>query len=233
MQTVVLSILILGCLSTFIKLSFAKPWGVGAWTAAAAVATGLAGRWAATQSKTQIADFLSNPVMMADVAVLLTVEVSIMVAFCLQRVQTAADPPNHHPFQGMKQIARILVESYPGSLLFIAMFCLLSALMFRMTGVSFTRISWTVGAALAALVPTAVWGVRKLFPQQEQRLELLFILNIAIAVLSVVATVNGRTAVEGTGAVDWLSLSALLALVLTLALLGWGIRKIRSKKLTH
>lgn len=232
MQTVVLSILILGCLICILKLSFAKPWWVVAWSVVMAIGTGLSGQLAATQSKTQIADFLSNPAMMADMAVLLTVEISIMVAFCIQQIQCPSEH-NNHRFQVFKQVFRIFVEGYPGALLFVAVFCLLTLMMFRLTGVSFTRISWTVGAALAVMLPTAVWVIRKLSPKREQRLELLFFLNMAVAALGIVATVNGRTAVEGTDTVDWPNLLALVAIVAATAALGWMARSFFTKRSKH
>lgn len=227
MQTVVLSILLLGCLSAFLKLSFARPWHLWLWTAAASVGTGLAGHWASTQSKTQIADFLSNPTLMADVAVLLTLEVSLMVAFCLKRIQSTTDRRESGGRETVKRVAMFFVEMYPGIILFVAIFCMLTALMFQLTGVSFSRISWMSGAALAAIIPILAWSMRRLFSKPEQRLELLFFINLTIAALGIVSTVNGRTAVESAAHVDWTNLLAIVVLTIAMAAIGWGIRYVR------
>ena len=73
------------------------------------------------------------------------------------------------------------------------------------------------------------YGLEYLLPEQELRLELLFLLNVLIAILGVIATVNGRTAVASVGNVDLNSLLAVIALFLFFALIGFVWSRRRSK----
>lgn len=75
------------------------------------------------------------------------------------------------------------------------------------------------------------------FAEKEVRLELLFLCNALVAILGVVATVNGTTAVSASGDVDWFASLALLLLMLLGGLAGYVFRHLYrsmcSSKLTE
>ena len=100
--------------------------------------------------------------------------------------------------------------------------------LFAFPGVSFALISWCMAAAVLVLLPLAVWGVRKLIPEKEIRLELLFLSNALTAALGIIATVNGTTASESVDSVDYLATAAVLALVLVGAALGFLLYRLRA-----
>lgn len=52
------------------------------------------------------------------------------------------------------------------------------------------------------------------FAREGSPIELLFLCNALVAILGVVATVNGTTAVSASGDVDWFASLALLLLML-------------------
>ena len=81
---------------------------------------------------------------------------------------------------------------------------------------------------MLVLLPLAVWGVRKLIPEKEIRLELLFLSNALTAALGIIATVNGTTASESVDSVDYLATAAVLALVLVGAALGFLLYRLRA-----
>lgn len=70
-----------------------------------------------------------------------------------------------------------------------------------------------MGAALFLAVPLTAYFVKWLLPEPDIRLELMFMINLLIAALGIVATVNGRTAAVGTNDVDWYALSAVFGLL--------------------
>lgn len=227
MQTIVLALMLLVIFSFVLKQCLLS-WK--ATVAAAVVAmlwVGFSWPWAIEQSKTQIADWLSNPAMMADTAVLLTVQVALQMAFCV--VEAA--------FGDRKGLSRrqkawlAVLRHFPDVLFLAVLFSLLVTLIFAMPGVSFPLIAWSLGGAVLLLVPALVWALRKLLPEKELRLELLFLLNALMAALGIVATVNGRTTVEGTDAVDWGTLLGLLGLTIAFAILGLLLyRTVRNKR---
>ena len=226
MQTVVLALMLLVSVGFMLKQSF-LPWK---WTLGmalvAALWVGFSWPLAIEQSKTQIADWLANPTLMADTAVLLTVEVALQMAFCVVEATHGgqADLPKH------KKLLLNVLRYFPGLLFFGVLFSLLVALIFALPGVSFPLVAWTLAGAVLLLVPALVWLLRKLLPETSIRLELLFLVNALMAALGVVATVNGRTAVEGIDAVDWGALAALAGLVALFALLGLALRRIMPKR---
>ena len=72
------------------------------------------------------------------------------------------------------------------------MFYLLTAMLFSFTGADFSTIGYGLGAVIAVASPTLALGLKALLPDRFSRLELIFYLNCIVAMLGVVATVNGR-----------------------------------------
>ena len=73
--------------------------------------------------------------------------------------------------------------------------------------------------------------LKRLLPEREIRLELLFLANALIALLGIIATVNGRTAVAGATAVDWPALGGVMSFVAAGLLLGVAVSRIRQKRM--
>ena len=74
--------------------------------------------------------------------------------------------------------------------------------MFWLTGVSFTAIAYGLAFVVLLAIPALTWGVKWLIPEKELRLEVFFLSNALIAILGIIATVNGRTAVAGISVVN-------------------------------
>lgn len=73
-------------------------------------------------------------------------------------------------------------------------------------------------------------GLKWFLPEKDIRLELLFLSNALIAVLGIIATVNGKTAVAGNSEVDWIALGGVMAFVAAGLLCGCVAYKIKLKK---
>ncbi len=58
----------------------------------------------------------------------------------------------------------------------------------------------------------------------------MFLLNLFIAMMAVVVTVNGTTAVQGVGEIEWLPLATVVGLVALGAAAGWLIWRRRAGK---
>ena len=192
----------------------------------AAFGVGFSWPLAIEQSKTQIADWLSNPALMADTAVLLTIEVALQMAFCV--VEATYGAQTDLPWR--KKLLLNALRCFPGLLFFVVLFSLLVTLIFALPGVSFPLIAWSLGGAVLLLVPALVWLLRKLMPETDLRLELLFLINALMAGLGIVATVNGSTTVDGFDSVRWDALVGLLGMTLAFAVVGFALRKIIRRK---
>lgn len=209
METVVTIILLLVGFSFILKLTFHRWPGIAVAAVVAALFVGLSWETAIMQSRSQIEDWLSQPDLMLDTSVLLTVDVAVQLAFCV----LTAKKESGGGLSRTERCLRAVLLWFPGLLIFPALFVALVAVIFSMPGGDFATVAWLSAAVVAAVCPLAAWGLRAVMDEVETRLELLFLLNSLIAVLGVVATVNGRAAVAGVSRVDWAALSGVLAIL--------------------
>ena len=75
-------------------------------------------------------------------------------------------------------------------------------------------VAWLLAAIVFIAIPFGCWVLKWLLPEKEIRLELLFLANALIAILGVIATVNGQTAVAGISEVDWSALGGIVVLLI-------------------
>ena len=75
---------------------------------------------------------------------------------------------------------------------------MLVAIIFSMPGADFDTIGWISGAAVMTATPVLAYGLKFILPETDLRLELIFLINLLIATLGIVATVNGRTAPQAS-----------------------------------
>ena len=227
METVVLVMMMLVCFNYIMKQTYRKKYAVVCSAIVCALFMGLMWPYAVEQSKSQIAGWLSDSALMLDVAVILTLEVAIQMAFCVlsAHIQTTVEVKPLTLW-----IYRIL-RWFPGVLIFPVLFSLLVSLIFALPGTSFQLVAWSAAAAVFVAIPIATFGVKRLLPEKEIRLEVLFLSNALIAILGVVATVNGRTAVAGISEVDLAALAGVCGLVVLGLIVGFIQHGIRLKRM--
>ena len=225
METVVLVMMIVVCFNYLLKQTWRKPFFVALSAVVCALFVGLAWPWAIEQSKNRIAGWLADSALMLDLAVLLTLEVALQMTFCVvaAHIHTAGRVK-----PSVVWIYRLL-RWFPGLLVFPVLFSLLVAAIFALPGVSFPLVAWSLAAVVAVVIPLGRWALKHLLPEKEIRLELLFLTNALIAILGIIATVNGRTAVAGITSVDWPSLGGVMAFVAAGLLLGMAAFRIKQK----
>jgi hypothetical protein len=219
MDTVVFIIIVLVSFNFLLKLTNHSFIGVVLTALAAALFTGLMWRVAIEQSQTQIADWLNNPSVMLDTSVVLTIDVAVQMAFCTLTAQRFWG----NTLSKVNNALRILLLWIPGLLIFIALFCLLVKSIFAFPGSDFATVAWVLAIAELILIPLMTYAVKWLFPGRAFRLELLFMLNALVAILGVVATVNGKTTVRGVDTVDYRTFIGVFAIFVTGALIGLAL----------
>lgn len=228
METVVLVMMILVCFNYALKQTNRKIYSVLFSAAVCALFVGLMWPYAIEQSKSQISDWLADSSLMLDVAVILSLEVVIQMAFCIlaAHIQTSGK---------VKPITiwiyRVL-RWFPGVLIFPVLFSILVSAIFALPGVSFSLVAWVLAAIVFISIPLGSWILRWLLPEKEIRLELLFLANALIAILGVISTVNGQTAVAGISEVDWSALGGIVVLLIVGLVAGIIAYKIKLKRIT-
>ena len=126
-------------------------------------------------------------------------------------------------------VAYRLLYWFPGVLIIPVLFFGLTQAIFSFPGVSFKLIAWLFGLFVFVVIPLGRWLIKWLLPEEDLRLELFFLTNALVAILGIIATVNGRTAVEGVGDVDWSALTGCVVLFLVGAIAGWMVYVIKRK----
>ncbi len=225
MEIVVLIIMILVAVSFILKLACHKAAGIAAICAVATVFTGYSVDFASMQSKTMIADWLADTSLMLDIAVILTVDVFVQIAFCILYAKSCSGRLTRN-----EKIALYVTGWFPGALIFPVLLALVVELVFSLPGVDFALIGRSAAGAVAVFSPLAAAGAKYLRPEAELRAELIFLVNLLIAALGVVATVNGRTAAAGTSEVEWGALAGVSALIISGAFAGSIIYRYMNKR---
>ena len=181
MDTVVLVLMLLIAFNFLLKQTFWKTVAVGIIATVAALFAGLMWPYAIEQSKTQIADWLGNTALMLDTSVLLTIEVSLQMAYAMLAVHVASA----YPVKPRTLLTYRFLRWFPGLLIFPVLFSGLVYLIFAFPGTPFTTVAWMYAACVLIAIPVGRWLLLYLLPEKELRLELFFLTNALVAILGV------------------------------------------------
>lgn len=122
METVVILIMFMVGLSFVLKLTFMRPWQMLAEAIILAFVTISTTDIAISQSKIQISEWLQTPDLMLYLAVILTIDVTLQIAFCLFMI--------NKPDKLKGRIIKSLLLYIPGLLIFPVAFYLLVQIIF-------------------------------------------------------------------------------------------------------
>ena len=161
-------------LNFLLKVGFYPRWGM--WTVAAGYAffAWLVTPWMTEQSKTVVAAFFASRPQMLNLSVCVTLEAAVMITFCFDcfaemRTRNTA----------FKQAVTLFLKLYPGILIGGVICYVLALLLFTFPGIDF-------GSLLAVCAGSLL--LRHAIGDKPLRLEVLFIVNIFIVILSIIAT---------------------------------------------
>lgn len=227
METLVLVMMILVCFSFVLKQTFHGVKEIMIISVLVAFFVGMTWPFAIEQSKTQIAAWIADQKLMLDMAVLLSIDVSLTMFFCVHHV----DLKTSEHVSRRKWMFFIFLKYFPGLLVFPVLFSVLVMTIFLLPGVSFQVVAWVLAVVLLVLIPVFTYGLRWLLPERPIRLELLFLVEVLLGLMGIIGTVNGRTAVAGFNSFDALSLFGVIAIVIVGMAIGWGCYRIKMQRL--
>lgn len=217
METVVIAIMFMVCLSFVLRLTFYKPLGVLVASLIAAVFVAMMWSVAINSSRTQIQDWLGNQQLMLDTSVVLTIDVALQMSFCVLACRALS------AYESLGKSMKVLwhvLRVVPGLLILPVLFAILVEVIFAFPGEDFQTVAMITGGVVLVVSSVLAFGLNWLLPEKELRLEMLFLLSALIGILGIVATVNGRTAVDGTGSVEWGALAGVICLMAAGAIVG-------------
>lgn len=206
MEILLLILILFIALSVLLKLSVMPLKGRLAVSALFVIFAACSSGMASEMSKTELQGMLTDPAFMLDMAVLLTVDVALQISFCVTCLSTPVGLPG--------RILHSILLYFPGFLAFPVLFFTLARAMYALPGADFATVGYGLAALTGVSLPLLATGVRFLIPRPTERLELIFYLNCLCAMIGIVTTVNGRTAVAGTNEIDLPALGA-AAILLT------------------
>lgn len=212
METIIILIMFMVGLSFLLKLTFMRPWQMIAEVVVLALATVATTDIAINQSKIQISEWLQTPDLMLDLAVLLTLDVALQIAFCICMI--------NNPVKLKERIVKDLLLFIPGLLIFPVSFYLLVQIIFSTAGMDFNNLSYCLGVAMTVLIPLLAYSTKYLLPENSERLELIFYINCIVGLLGIIATVNGQTATTGVNEVNINSLLAIIGIAVIGSIFG-------------
>lgn len=215
--------------SVVLKLTYLPLWGQATVYLVLALFTGMSLKYAISQSKIQIDIWINDPELMLDIAVLLTADVFLQISFCVLSAKRLAG----EYLSKTNIIFQAVTQWIPGILIFPVLLALLVEVIFAFPGMSFSAIAWTLASAvfLTGVVLSCIF--KWILPEKDLRLELIFMINALIALLGVIATVNGRTAVAGIDSVEWKTLAGVMAVLIAGAAAGYIIFKRKQNKIQY
>ncbi|MBR1516727.1 MAG: hypothetical protein IJ620_01090 [Bacteroidales bacterium] len=228
MELIVYVLILFIVLSCLFKLSVWKWWQCVIYSILLSIFAWWSVDFAVVQTKTQMADFLQNTEALQSVAILITIESAVGIAYALSFLNGTS----HRGFWS-RMVAGVM-KFYPSLLMFPVVFYLLTQTVFVAVGVPFQTIGMLFALAIVVLIPLLSSAVRWLLPDETWRVELYFMLVISVCILGLVATQNGRMVYAVSEApIEWGSLVSTLALFMTMAFVGWLYFMVRHHRRRH
>ncbi len=178
------------------KLSLWKMWQRFVFSGTLALFAYVSVDYAMLQSKTQIADYLQNNVVLQDIAIIVTIESAVCLAFCF----------SYFKIDQSKRMRYL--HYYPSLLLFPVIFYLLTQSLFTLTGVDFETTALVFAIAIVTLLPLIAEGAKWLIPEETGRVEIHLLLTIFVCLLGLIATENGKMLyAASTRPIHWVDLA--------------------------
>lgn len=221
METVVLILMLLVSFSLVLKLTFQKVPVSISICGLCLLFIGLSTPFAIEQSSTQIQQWLQNSRLMLDTSVILFIDVFMQISFAVLSAQLMTAGKVRKTIIRTYRVLRL----FPGLLIFPVLFYTVVQAVFSFPGVSFGIVGWSVAVVASSLIFLMSRLIKYLLPEKDIRLEILFLVNILIAMMGVIATVNGRTAVRGVSDINWDALLGVFTITLFGGLIGFLINK--------
>lgn len=226
MRAVIVVVMVLVCINYLLKLTYYRRlYMLLISSVVSALFVGLSLPFAIEQSASEISHWLSDTALMLNIAVILTVNVIVQMAFCFLHAQI-------HCCESPRRINMLLYHIMllvPDLLIFPVLFYILVTAVFSLPGVSFQLVAWTLAAMVFIVIPIATYLIKWVLPEKSIRIELLFLSNALIAVLGITASVNGRTAAEGVSCIDGSALSSICMLAAIGSAIGFIMHRIKLK----
>lgn len=184
MPTILQVVILFVCLNTILKISFWNIKYTFLLGGIAALFITYIYPYSIEQSQVGIISLLKDEEIKNDIVVLLTMEALIFVGFCYHKFSQI------YGYQYREVVFKMLCI-YPGILIFPTIFYLFMQTIFSVPGLEFRQTAILFAIVLILMIPLSAFLVKNLFRDEDFRLEILIITNIAVIILGLIFTTNG------------------------------------------
>lgn len=215
MELVIIMLMLFVALNCATKLSLWQWWQRFVFSALLAVFVMWSERYAVLQSKTQLADLLQDTVALQNMAVIVTVESAVNFGFCACWFDDAYTGGKNRWWQrALKWFASLLM--------FPVMFYTLTQTIFAATGVDFGITSLAVAFAALIVLPLLAEAMKRLVPNNDERVELHVLLSCFVCILGLISTVTGKIVYRASDSpMDWPMVAVAAIVFVVLVVLGF------------
>ena len=222
MELVVQILLLFIIVASVLRLSFERGWIIPTlFAVVAAVFVYLTYPYAIEQTKTGLAAYIADRSLREYAAIFISLDVALIVAYSFSRLS--------HPRGRRGRVIAFLLRLYPGVLIFPVLFYLQSTLIFALPGMDFGVVSLLLAAGTVVLL----LGLTFLLPEEEQRLEVLFLVELFVFILGIIASVDETIRMAPTESpIQWSGLVLTLGIGLLCFAVGYFAPRIR-RSLKH
>lgn len=178
------------------------------------------------QSKTQMAQWLQDSAILSNMAVLVTIEAIVYISFCFLSFKYLHTNQTNRKY--------LMLKMYSGVLVFpVALYVVIQSV-FYFTGTDFFQIALSIAGGLVIVTPVVSSLMRRLLPEEETRLEMLFLTSLLVTTLGLIATTNGNMMyVPKSQPIDYVSLSGTFVLFILLFVFGYLINRLKWKRFSN
>lgn len=181
MKIVLLIIIFVVCFNFILKQTFGSKLQLAVVSLLCAALTYFSSDIAVTLSKNQVAAWLADTALMYDVEVILSIEITLQIAFCMLVVRMS----HARRRSTWKTVTMTVLRWFPGISIFPTLFYLLTVAIYSFTGVDFGKTTMFFSAGVLIAIPLLTYGLKFLLPEKEIRTEIFFLANATLGALGV------------------------------------------------
>lgn len=220
MELVVQILMLFVFVGMALRLTFERSWIALLFGLLAAVFVYSTYPQAIEQTKTGLAAYIADRSLREYAAIFISLDVALLVSFAFSRLE--------QPASRRGKAVAFLLRLYPGLLIFPVLFYLQSTLIFALPGVDFGTVSLLLSGGAVILIAGGSLLLRYLLPEEELRLEVLFLVELFTFLLGIIASVDEtvRSAPESTP-IAWRGLALSAGVAAVCFVLGYFAPRLR------
>lgn len=222
MELIVQFLMVLICIVAGLKLSHASRWYSWVYALAVGIFIVLTGDWTSNQPKALMSSYIEHRVLRENIAILVTLESMLFILFTFLRLTTTHS--SNVLRNKVRKVVLGILTFYPSLLVFPILLYTQSQIFITMAGYDFSVLSWCFASIMVLFFGLTPIGHKRLLPERELRLELLFLSSLFIFIFGLITTVDDKMTYSAPEYVfPWQGFIIAMALLVFCMLVGFWL----------